>query len=168
MQLAAPCDKSYRCEMADDSMDLTELRGCFAFRAHRFERQVSALYDAAIAPSGLTARQFNLLSHAAAMPGLSVARLALRLLVDPTTLTRNLKPLVEKGWIKLAADAADGRAKRISATPAGLARLKAALPLWRAAQANLAALLGETSADRLSQALEKATGRLRAAAAGEV
>jgi DNA-binding MarR family transcriptional regulator len=153
--------------MADESLDLSELRACFAFRAHRFERQVSALYDAAIAPSGLTARQFNLLSHAAAIPGLSVARLAQRLLVDPTTLTRNLKPLVEKGWLRLDADAADGRAKRIFATGAGLARLKAALPLWRTAQDAVAEALGDSAADRLAQALEKATGRLRAAATGD-
>lgn len=153
--------------MSDDSLDLSELRACYAFRAHRFERQVSALYDAAIAPAGLTARQFNLLSHAAAMPGLSVARLAQRLLVDPTTLTRNLKPLVEKGWLKLDADAEDGRAKRIFATRSGLARLQAALPLWRTAQAKVAELLGDTAADRLAQSLEKATGRLRAAAAGD-
>jgi len=167
MQLASRSDKRYRCGMADDSLDLSDLGGCFAFRAHRFERQVSALYDAAIAPSGLTARQFNLLSHAAAMPGLSVARLALRLLVDPTTLTRNLKPLVERGWLTLEADAADGRAKRIFATPLGLARLKRALPLWRAAQDAVGQALGDSAADRLAQALDKATGRLRAAAAGE-
>jgi DNA-binding MarR family transcriptional regulator len=167
MQLATSESKAYRCGMADNSFDFDELSGCFAFRAHRFERRVSAIYDAALGEVGITVRQFNLLGQVAHTPGLAMARMAQRVLVDPTTLTRNLKPLIDKGWLRIEADTADARAKKIFPTAKGLAKLRAALPYWRRAQAEVSAALGGREADNLRGALEKSTQRLRARQQGE-
>jgi DNA-binding MarR family transcriptional regulator len=167
MQLAAQQSKAYRSGMADSGFDFEELGGCYAFRAHRFERRVSAIYDAALAAIGITARQFNLLSQVAHTPGLAMAQMARRVLVDPTTLTRNLKPLIEKGWLRLEADSEDARAKKIFPTARGLAKLRAALPYWRAAQVEVTAALGAREADQLRGALEKSAQLLRAREQGD-
>lgn len=136
---------------------------CYAYAAHRAERRMSSIYDAALAPVGLTLRQFAVLAEAGFAPRLPVARLAGRLVVDPTTLTRALKPLIERGLVALAPDPNDARQRLVEVTPAGLAALDAAGPGWRDAQAAVAAALGASRAEDLSAALIDAERRLRAA-----
>jgi DNA-binding MarR family transcriptional regulator len=139
----------------DPTLPFAELKACFAMRAARLERRITRLFDSALGKAGLTVRQFNLLAQAAYAPGLSVQALAARTEVDPTTLTRNLKPLIANGWLTLNRDDADARLRRIILTDAGRAKLDDGLELWRAAQAAAAAAFGAqtpTIADALDQA----------------
>jgi DNA-binding MarR family transcriptional regulator len=98
----------------------------------RLARAMSRLYDQHLAAAGLKTTQYSVLAHAsrAALP---VAELADRLGMERTTLTRNLKPLCEAGWVELAAGR-DARQRIVTLTAAGRAKLKAAWPAWRAAQ----------------------------------
>jgi DNA-binding MarR family transcriptional regulator len=136
---------------------------CYAYAAHRLERRLSTLYDAALAPLGLTLRQFAILAEASFSPRLPLARLAGRLVVDPTTLTRALKPLIARKWITLSPDANDARQRLVEVTLAGLAVLEAAGPPWTQAQSEVAAVLGAQNADALASTLKDAELRLRAA-----
>jgi DNA-binding MarR family transcriptional regulator len=106
--------------------------GCSCFRLRRLARTMSRVYDHHLAPTGLKTTQYSVLSHArrAALP---VAELADRLGTERTTLTRNLKPLCEAGWIALL-PGADSRQRIVTLTDAGHAKLKSAWPFWRAAQ----------------------------------
>jgi DNA-binding MarR family transcriptional regulator len=122
---------------------------------------MSSIYDAALAPAGLTLWQFAVLAEAGIAPRLPVARLAKRLVVDPTTLTRALKPLAARGLVALLSDAADARQRLVYVTSAGLAALDQAAPLWRAAQASVAEVLGARQAEQRSAALSDAEQRLR-------
>jgi DNA-binding MarR family transcriptional regulator len=70
-----------------------------------------------------------------------VAELAERLGTERTTLTRNLKPLTDAGWIALLAGA-DSRQRIVTITVAGRAKLAAAYPSWRAAQDEFEHLVG--------------------------
>lgn len=150
-----------RCMPTED--DYRTYSRCYAYAAHRAERRMSSVYDAALAPVGITLRQFAVLAEAGFAPRLPVARLAKRLVVDPTTLTRALKPLVSRGFVALVAAPHDARQRLVDITPAGLAVLDAADPLWRAAQETVAAALGKDEAEALSVALSAAERRLRAA-----
>jgi DNA-binding MarR family transcriptional regulator len=124
---------------------------------------MSALYDAALAPTGLTLRQFAILAEAGFAPRLALARLAGRLVVDPTTLTRALKPLIVRALIVLVDDPKDARQRLVDVTPEGFAALDAAGPMWRQAQEAVAEALGQPYAEALSQTLSDAERRLRAA-----
>ena len=59
--------------------------------------------------------------------------LAATLKIEPSTLTRNLKPLVEASWITLSAGA-DARSRLVGITGAGRAKRAEAQRKWRKAQ----------------------------------
>lgn len=71
-----------------------------------------------------------------------LTRLAQLLVMDRTTLTRNLKPLVKKGWLSIGRDK-DERVRLISITEMGRSIVVEATPLWRNAQASVAEDFGE-------------------------
>ena len=76
------------------------------------------------------------------------------LAMDPTTLSRNLKPLQNRGWAALEAAQKDRRVRIVKLTHEGELVLEQALPLWREAQEQLVKLLGQDQAVALRQQLE--------------
>ena len=70
-----------------------------------------------------------------------VGRLAEELVMDRTTLTRNLRPLERQGLIRLE-PGHDRRSRMVVLTPAGRAALRAARPSWRRAQDRMVEDLG--------------------------
>ncbi|HEX9449051.1 MAG TPA: MarR family winged helix-turn-helix transcriptional regulator, partial [Dongiaceae bacterium] len=83
-----------------DRGTLRDITGCTCLGLRRTTRLVTQIYDRHLTPAALTANQFGLLGYllGAAMmgvaDGLSIGQLADRLGMDPTTLNRNLKPLL--------------------------------------------------------------------------
>ncbi len=118
-----------------------EPAACTCASLRRAARAVTQVYDEALRPSGLKATQFSLLATLARRGDQPLTRLAEALVMDRTTLTRNLKPLVGKGWVGVAQDG-DQRVRRIALTHAGQEALERALPLWRDAQSRLVGRLG--------------------------
>jgi DNA-binding MarR family transcriptional regulator len=114
--------------------------GCTCFKLRKLTRTMSRLYDQHLAAAGLKTTQYSVLANAA-REALPVAELAERLGLDRTTLTRNLKPLIEAGWIVLAVGT-DSRQRIVTSTREGKAKLKAAYPFWRAAQTEFEHQLG--------------------------
>ena len=51
--------------------------------------------------------------------------------MDRTTLTANLKPLERRGLVRIKADEADRRGRRLALTAEGRALLAEATPLWK-------------------------------------
>jgi DNA-binding MarR family transcriptional regulator len=115
-----------------------ECRDCICFALRRAARRMTQHYQRALRPSGLMGTQFSLLVSLAEAGPLPMTRLAERLGLERTSLTRNLKPLEAKGWVSVAEDE-DRRVRLVRITPAGRAKARAALPLWRKAQATAAA-----------------------------
>ncbi len=130
--------------------DVLEPPACACANLRKAARAVTQVYDEALRPSGLKATQFTVLATLAKRGELPLTKLAEVLVMDRTTLTRNLKPLVAKGWVGTA-EAEDQRVRRIALTDAGREVLGAALPLWRGAQAQLAEGLGP---ERLTELLD--------------
>jgi DNA-binding MarR family transcriptional regulator len=114
--------------------------GCTCFKLRKLTRAMSRVYDHHMATVGLKTTQYSLLKNVgqAALP---VAELADRLGIERTTMTRNLKPLNEAGWITLE-PGADGRQRIVTITDAGRAKVKQAYGAWRAAQTEFENLLG--------------------------
>ncbi len=119
---------------------------CLALHARRAARRLARAYDEALKPSGLSSGQFSLMARLAAEPGSALSAVAADLGMDRTSLTAALKPLAREGLVASAGDAADARLRRLSLTEAGRERLRAALPLWRAAQAAADAQAGSRAA----------------------
>jgi DNA-binding MarR family transcriptional regulator len=114
---------------------------CACSKLRRSARIVSALYDEALAPSGLTVAQFALLRTLERTGPCSLTALAEASGLDRTTLNRNLRPLEEAGMIA-SASGADQRARIVQVTDEARAAMRAAAPHWRDAQARVEAALG--------------------------
>jgi DNA-binding MarR family transcriptional regulator len=134
--------------------------GCTCLRLRKAARRVSQIYDGYVAPHGLTITQFGLLAHLRALPGISVSALADKLVMDPTTLTRNLKPLEKKGFVAFRTDPHDRRARTLHLTAAGRDTFRAAKAGWAKAQRHVEAALGDADVGVLHKALEGALDRL--------
>jgi DNA-binding MarR family transcriptional regulator len=142
------------------SLAAQEIANCTCLRLRRTARRVTQIYDRMLAPAGLTLTQFSVLAQVYAGEGVSVGDLAEALVTDPTTLTRNLKPLVERSLLRIVPDAEDRRRRVIALTPKGASLLPIAHPLWRKAQAHVAGILGEGETARLNKALDRSLERL--------
>ena len=116
-------------------------RGCTNLLLRQLTRQVTQHYDVHMAAAGLKTTQYSLLSTVLQLGPARPVDLALALKMDPSTLTRNLKPLLAAGWVDLSAGP-DARTRAVSITPAGRAKRSEAQRHWRLAQDGLNRILG--------------------------
>jgi DNA-binding MarR family transcriptional regulator len=146
----------------DTSPVLRAAPGCTCFKLRSLSRRVTQLYDRVLAPSGLKVTQYSLIAYARRRDGShppTVTELAQKLFTDRTTLTRNLRPLVDAGLIKVGSGA-DERSKAVIVTPKGEDAYQAARPLWQAAQALLRERAGDTHVAALHALIETLLPRL--------
>jgi DNA-binding MarR family transcriptional regulator len=146
--------------------ELRKIMGCTCLRMRRATRRVTQLYDHALGVAGLTVNQFGLLAYLqganlAGADGLSIGFIADFLGMDPTTLNRNLKPLVARGLVRNAPDPTDGRVREVQITGKSQRTLFGALPLWREAQAQVEKALGAKETAALNELLDVSMARLR-------
>jgi DNA-binding MarR family transcriptional regulator len=127
---------------------------CMVSNSRMAARAITRRYDAYLRPHGMTATQLSLLGSIDMLPGLTVSELAEERGFDRTTLTRNLDKLEEKRLVTSAArERGNGRIATITAE--GKALLTQLLPLWRQAQAELAAELSSNTFDQSLKTLRR-------------
>ena len=126
--------------------------GCTCFKLRKLTRAMSRLYDQHMATVGLKTTQYSVLANAA-RASLPVAELADILGLERTTLTRNLKPLLDAGWVELM-PGADGRQRIVTITDSGREMLKQAYVAWRRAQTEFETLMGRDAVRALHLQLE--------------
>ena len=103
--------------------------------------------DAAFqAPFGVTVQQFSLLAAIRFNPETPVAVLARRILLDRTSLTRNLDLLEQKNLVERVAGT-DTSARLCRLTQDGSVLLDQLLDVWQRAQADIRDGFDETEAD---------------------
>jgi DNA-binding MarR family transcriptional regulator len=137
-------------------MDALTPDNCTCFNLRKAARVVTQVYDEALKPAGLRATQFSLLTVVAKIGAVGVTALADVMVMDRTTLTRNLRPLIARGLLEVAAGA-DRRRRPIALTTAGREALERALPLWRDVQARTIARLGHENWAELRRGLSAAS-----------
>src|SRR3954469_22200314 len=96
---------------------------CLCNELRRASRAVSRLYDDELRGVGLRTTQFSLLQFIRRSGEVRQRDLAGLTLHDETTLTRNLRPLVEAKWVAVR-PGDDRREKWLTITPAGVAKLE--------------------------------------------
>ena len=116
-------------------------QGCTNFKLRQLARRVSQLYDAEMAKAGLKTTQYSLLSHVLRLGPIRPGDLAHAMTLDASTLTRNLKPMVDAGWLAMSAGD-DARSRLVHITDAGRDKRAEAQRHWKAAQESLNQLLG--------------------------
>ena len=137
-------------------------RECAGTATRRASRVLSRMYDDALRPTKLKASQLSVLVGVAMFgdAGAPMGALAEGLLMDPTTLTRNVRPLEKSGLVRVARNPDDARARVLFLTRAGERTLVSALPLWESVQQRVRAALGSSHLVRLRGELDRAVARV--------
>jgi DNA-binding MarR family transcriptional regulator len=134
--------------------------GCTCMRLRKASRCVTQIYDRGLEPAGLTVTQYGVLAQLRRYDGIGIGALAEILIMDPTTLTRNLRPLEREGLVTIKLDRCDRRLRCLHLTAKGSAAFANAIALWRRAQRRLEQVLGEPEAAALNAALDHVVERL--------
>jgi len=121
---------------------------CACANLRKAVRAVSQLYDDAFRPIGLRATQFGLLGATGMLGPLTINRLAEAIVMDRTTLTRNLRPLEKQGLLQIKSGK-DRREREVSITRRGQVILAKGYPLWKKAQGKVIKGLGQERVSRL-------------------
>ncbi|TMH08873.1 MAG: winged helix-turn-helix transcriptional regulator [Betaproteobacteria bacterium] len=129
-------------------------RGCTNLKLRQLSRRVTRHYDAIVSATGLKNTQYSLLSHVVVLGPIQLSALAAKMQLDPSTLTRNLQPLIAHGWLALE-PGDDARSRRVIATPEGQALRTEAQRAWKRAQLSLNERLGSERVARLHALLDE-------------
>lgn len=138
-----------------DARPQPEVCNCLALR--QASRHVTQFYDQLLASSGLRTTQFSILIRLRLAGPMTINALAKALVMDRTTLGRNILPLEREGLIDVVSGRADRRSKVLRLTKAGAARLRAARAGWTQAQAKFEAAFGGRRAAGLRALLQAVT-----------
>ena len=105
-----------------------ELCNCLALR--QAARHVTQFYDQFLARAGLRATQFSILARLQRLGAMTISALAADLVMDRTTLGRNLQPLEREGLVVVVTGDTDRRSREIRLTDTGAERLRTAIEGW--------------------------------------
>jgi DNA-binding MarR family transcriptional regulator len=83
-----------------------------------------------LAPSGLRTTQFSILAKLRRLGPMTINALAAEMVMDRTTLSRNILPLERDGLIAVQQGSRDRRSKELQVTAAGEARFRAGMKGW--------------------------------------
>jgi len=136
-------------------------RGCTNSKLRQLTRLVTRDYDAEVGASGLKTSQYSLLSHVVSFAPIRPSDLAHRMRLDASTLTRNLQPLIARGWVEIL-PGADARSRLVVATEAGRAKRTETRRVWRTAQLALNERLGVERVARLHALIDECLELLEA------
>jgi DNA-binding MarR family transcriptional regulator len=114
---------------------------CTCFNLRKATRVVQNLFDEAFRTIGLKGTQFTVLTHIFSYGPITLTKLADSMLLDRTTLARNLAPLAKRGLIEIN-PGSDLRSRYIDITEKGRKLLSMALPLWEKTQERIKNGLG--------------------------
>lgn len=123
---------------------------CVCLNVRRASRAITKIYDQALKPSGLKVTQFSVLMNIDAYGPLNTSTLAKILMLERTTLVRNLKLLERAGFIE-DSPSPDPRERQISITGSGRHAIREAETHWRAVQRQMKQQIGTEQLQMLGQ-----------------
>jgi len=141
--------------MSNDILPKPEECNCLALR--QAARHVTQFYDQYLVPAGVRTTQFSILAKLRRLGPMTINVLAEEMVMDRTTLGRNILPLEREGLIAIKRVPADRRSKELHLTDAGTQRLRAAVKAWGEAQRRFEDVFGRGRAADLRAELHAIT-----------
>ena len=133
----------------------TKTQDCICLAVRQAARHVTQSYHQFLAPAGMRTTQFSILAKLKRKGPMTINALAAELVMDRTTLGRNILPLERDGLISIEPLASDRRSKVLHLTKAGDKRLEAARTGWVKAQARFESAFGSKRTSRLARAVAR-------------
>ena len=107
---------------------------CNCLAVRQAARHITQFYDHYLAPSGLRTTQFSILAMLRRLGPMTINALAAEMVMDRTTLGRNVLPLERDGLIAIEKGSRDRRSKELRVTEVGEASFREGMKGWRQAQ----------------------------------
>jgi DNA-binding MarR family transcriptional regulator len=126
---------------------------CMCLAVRQAARHVTASYDQFLALAGLRTTQFSILAKLKRQGPMTINALAADMVMDRTTLGRNILPLQRDGLISIEPLPSDRRSKPLKLTKAGEKRFEAACVGWIKAQARFESTFGTKRSAELRELL---------------
>jgi DNA-binding MarR family transcriptional regulator len=121
---------------------LSRPEDCNCLAVRQAARHITQFYDQFLAASGLRTTQFSILAKLRRLGPMTINALAADMVMDRTTLGRNIRPLERDGLIAVERGRRDRRSKTLRLTEAGAARFREAVKEWAQAQKQFEAVFG--------------------------
>jgi DNA-binding MarR family transcriptional regulator len=128
--------------MMNDNPSNQNLIPCLNLELRKANRVMSQIYDGYLAQCGLKTSQYSILRAVYLLRATTNRELQDILVLDQTTLTRGLKPLIRDGFICVECGS-DRRQKQLMLTSDGRALYRKAEALWEEAQRFVSTQLGD-------------------------
>jgi len=126
---------------------------CLSLNLRKANRVMSQIYDHYLAACHLKGSQFSILRATHLLKKTTNKELQEVLVLDQTTLSRNLKPLIRDGFI-VTQEGEDRRVKELSLTNSGHVLFKQAEQQWALAQDDVKNKLGTKNSELLHSLTE--------------
>ena len=120
---------------------------CLALR--QAARHVTQFYDQHLMPTGLRITQFSILAELKLLGPMTINALAETMVMDRTTLGRNILPLQREGLIDISTGSSDRRSKELRLTVTGIEKVREARRSWAVAQRQFESAFGRARASDL-------------------
>jgi len=143
-----------------DTMDFGRFARCACLNLRKAARAMTQYYDGALRPSGLRATQFSILAALVERGSATISALAQDLVMDRTTLTRDLKLLGKMGLVEIS-PGADRRTRGARVSDRGRTAVYRAIPLWEEAQSRVVKGIGKKRWKKLMGRLEGTVALVR-------
>ncbi len=124
---------------------------CLAVRIRLLNRTVTNIFDEALRPLKVKVSQLNVLMVVAKRGPISPGGVARRLNMEKSTLSRNVDRMRTRGWLKVS-EGDSGNKQILELDSAGRELIEKSLPLWKKAQAQTEAMLGQRGARSIHRA----------------
>ncbi|MEZ4415776.1 MAG: MarR family winged helix-turn-helix transcriptional regulator [Gemmatimonadota bacterium] len=134
-------------QQAGTDMARRVINTCLAGRVRQISRAVTARYDAELRECGITANQLTILAAVAMLEMTTQRDLLPYLLMEASTLSRNIKLMVENRWLATI-PGEDRRSHFLVVSPAGYRVLAQVKEPWERAHAWATKALGDADAVR--------------------
>ena len=133
----------------------SDLGPCVCAQVRRLARKLSSHYDSLLAPEGLTITQYSLLANIDRAGCIPHTMLAEKVAMERTTLTRNLRLLLESELVSIV-QGKDRRQHLLKITRLGKEKLVRGLPFWEKAQHQFLTSLAPETMHQLRSILQSA------------
>jgi DNA-binding MarR family transcriptional regulator len=129
---------------------------CVCLNLRMAARTITQFYDGKFREVGLRSTQFNVLAAIGETGPVPITQLADILVMDRTTLNRDLQPLQRDGLVT-SQKGEDKRVRLIDLTDEGRVRLSRGLPVWKNLQDDFHKSIGKKGWKTLEKGLSKST-----------
>jgi DNA-binding MarR family transcriptional regulator len=125
---------------------------CLGKRVSRLHRIVARVYEQALQTVDISLPQMEMLTELVGAAGpIRPATLAARMMLERSTVNRNLAIMQKRGWVTVVERSPTGRAMTVTIADAGLVAYTSASTAWHSAQSATASILGPAAVSLLDQ-----------------